>query len=297
MVYNFRQAFKNMKRNMRLTLASIVTIAACIFLFCLFFCIVTNLDGMVKNIETKVGITVFFREDLTQDQIDEIGRLIRERPEVKEITYTSAQEAWDTFKKDYFAGREDLAEGFAQDNPLKGSSSYSIFLNDSDEQDGVVAYLESIDGIRQVNYSSAAASAISGLSRVIGLISLILIVILLAVAVFLISNTISVAAAFKRNEIAIMRLIGASNMMIRAPFLIEGIFIGLVGAMIPLATVGYLYARAVVYLRANYAILTDVVTFISLADIMPLMTGVAAALGVGLGGIVSFVTMHKYLRI
>ena len=87
-----------MKRNMRLTLASIVTIAACIFLFCLFFCIVTNLDGMVKNIETKVGITVFFREDLTQDQIDEIGRLIRERPEVKEITYTSAQEAWDTFK-------------------------------------------------------------------------------------------------------------------------------------------------------------------------------------------------------
>ena len=161
----------------------------------------------------------------------------------------------------------------------------------------MVAYLESIDGIRQVNYSSAAASALSGLSRVIGFISLILIVILLAVAVFLISNTISVAAAFKRNEIAIMRLIGASNMMIRAPFLIEGIFIGLVGAMIPLATVGYLYARAVVYLRANYAILTDVVTFISLADIMPLMTGVAAALGVGLGGIVSFVTMHKYLRI
>ncbi len=286
-----------MRRNMRLTLASIVTIAACIFLFCLFFCIVTNLDAMVKNIETKVGITVFFREDLAQERIQEIGQLIKERPEVREVVYTSAQEAWDTFKADYFAGHEELAEGFEKDNPLKGSSSYSIFLNDAGDQDGIVAYLESIDGVRQVNYSSAAASALTGLSRVIGTISLLLITILLAVAVFLISNTISVAAAFKKNEIAIMRLIGASNMMIRAPFLIEGIFIGLVGALIPLATVGVLYARAVLYLRANYAILTDVVTFIPITDIMPLMTGVAAALGVGLGAVVSFVTMRRYLKV
>ena len=297
MLYNFRQAFKNMRRNMRLTLASIVTIAACIFLFCLFFCIVTNLDAMVKNIETKVGITVFFREDLSQERIQEIGQLIKERPEVREAVYTSAQEAWDTFKADYFAGHEELAEGFEKDNPLKGSSSYSIFLNDAGDQDGIVAYLESIDGVRQVNYSSAAASALTGMSRVIGTISLLLITILLAVAVFLISNTISVAAAFKKNEIAIMRLIGASNMMIRAPFLIEGIFIGLVGALIPLATVGVLYARAVLYLRANYAILTDVVTFIPITDIMPLMTGVAAALGVGLGAVVSFVTMRRYLKV
>ena len=297
MLYNLKQAFKNMGRNMRLTIASIVTIAACIFLFCLFFCIVTNLDAMVRNIETKVGITVFFDEDLTEEEIQEIGAVIQQRPEVREITYTSAQEAWETFKTDYFAGKEELAQGFEEDNPLKGSSSYSVFLNDADQQETMVEFLQSIDGVRQVNYSSSAASALTGLSRVIGLISMVIIAILLAVAVFLISNTISVAAAFKKNEIAIMRLIGASNMMIRAPFLIEGIFIGLVGALIPLATVGVLYYRSILYLRAHYAILTDVIAFIPLGEIMPVMTGVAAALGVGLGGVVSFVTMHRYLKV
>ena len=297
MLYNLRQAFKNMGRNMRLTIASIVTIAACIFLFCLFFCIVTNLDAMVGNIETKVGITVFFDEDITQERIQQIGALIQERPEVKEVTYTSAEEAWTTFKADYFAGKEELAQGFEDDNPLKGSSSYSVFLNDAGQQESVVAYLQSLDGVRQVNYSSTAATTLTGLSRVISLISLVIIAILLAVAVFLISNTISVAAAFKKNEIAIMRLIGASNMMIRAPFLIQGVFMGLIGALIPLAAVGALYHKGVLYLRAHYAILTDVVSFISLGDIMPVMAGVAAALGIGLGAVVSFITLHKYLKV
>ncbi len=128
---------------------------------------------------------------------------------------------------------QDLAEGFEEDNPLANSSSYSIFLNDLTQQDELVSWLNGIEGVRKVNYSKTAAEGMNSLNKVIGILSMLIIGILLAVAIFLISNTISVAAAFRKNENQIMKLIGATNYMIRAPFVVEGVIIGLVGASLP----------------------------------------------------------------
>ena len=217
------------------SLASIATIAACIFLFCLFYAIVGNVRHSAQMAETTVGITVFFDDGLSEDQIQAIGQEIESREEVESITYISPDEAWETFKNDYFQGMEELAEGFADDNPLADSASYVIFLKEIENQEEFVSYLNAIDGIRKVNYSSSAVTALESLNRIIGLLSAVIIGILLAVAVFLISNTISVAAAFRRQENQIMKLIGATNWMIRAPFIVEGILIGLIGAVLPLA--------------------------------------------------------------
>lgn len=295
--YCLKQGLKNICRNIWFSLASVATISACIFLFCLFFSIVANIRFMVHHVESTVGITVLFDENLTEEQILALGDEIGKRPEIREMNYVSAQEAWDSFKAEYFAGHEELAEGFAEDNPLAGSASYVIFLNDISEQEGFVAYLQGIAGVRQVNYSSTTAAGFSSFNKMLGLLSLVIIGVLLAVAVFLISNTISVAAAFRRRESQIMRLIGATNFMIRAPFIVEGVVIGLIGTVIPLAGMYVLYTRMVVYLMDRFHILSNMLYFIPISDIYPVMAAVSMALGVGIGFFGSFFTIRKSLKV
>lgn len=295
--YCMKQGLKNICRNIWFSLASVATISACIFLFCLFFSIVANIWFMVHHVESTVGITVLFDENLTEEEILALGDEIGKRPEIREMNYVSAQEAWDSFKAEYFAGHEELAEGFAEDNPLAGSASYVIFLNDISEQENFAAYLQGISGVRQVNYSSTTAAGFSSFNKMLGALSLAIIGVLLSVAVFLISNTISVAAAFRRRESQIMRFIGATNFMIRAPFIVEGVVIGLIGAVIPLAGMYVLYTKMVVYLVERFHILSNMLYFIPIGDIYPVMVAVSMALGVGIGFFGSFFTIRKSLKV
>ena len=282
-IYCLKQGLINIRRNLLHSLASTATISACIFLFCLFFAIIGNVRHFAMEAETTVGITVFFDESLSEDEILVIGDQIQARSEVAEMNYISAQEAWESFKTEYFGDMEELAEGFAEDNPLAGSASFEIFLKDISLQDQMVEYLNSIEGVRKVNYSNAAAAGLNSLNRIIGAVSAVIIGVLLAVAVFLISNTISVAAAFRKQENEIMKLIGATNYMIRAPFVVEGLLIGLVGAAIPLAAVFFLYRETADYVTAHYVIMTGIFTPVPIQEMMPVMTAVALALGGGIG--------------
>lgn len=296
-IYCVKEGFKNICRNVWFSLASTAIISACIFLFCMFFALVANVQYMVKKAETTVGVTVFFDETMPQAEIEKLGSEIKVRPEIKEIRFITAEEAWESFKKDYFKDQENLAEGFADDNPLAGSASYEIFLNDIADQGQIVAYLNTIEGVRKVNYSNDMAAGLSSLNTMLGLLSAVIIGILLAVAIFLISNTISTAAAFRKNENKIMRLIGATNFMIRAPFVVEGIIIGFVGAALPLAAVFFLYRQAVEYMMEKFNILSNIIEFIPIHQIFPYMVTVAMVLGVGIGFAGSFFTIRKHLKV
>ena len=246
-----------------------------------------------------MGITVFFDENLTEDEIRNIGAEIEsEKSEmIKEIKFVSAEEAWDSFKTEYFGTEEALAEGFADDNPLAGSSSYEIRLNRITDQDGMVAYLQGLSGVRKVNYSNSAATGLESFNKILGLLFGVLIAMLLAVAVFLISNTISVAAEFRKNENRIMRLIGATNFMIRAPFVVEGTILGLIGAMIPLGVMLFVYRQTVEYVMNRFELLSGIIQFLPLGTFYPMMSAISLALGGGLGFFVSFFTIRKELRV
>ena len=295
--YCLKEGMKNIGRNIWFSLASTAIISACIFLFCMFFALVANVQYMVKNAETTVGITVFFDENMAEADILAIGKEIAARKEIKETKYISAEEAWETFQKEYFKDAEELAEGFADDNPLAGSASYEIYLKDIADQDVIVSYLNTIAGIRKINYSNDTASGLSTFNKMLGLISAVIIAILLAVAVFLISNTISTAAAFRKDENKIMRLIGATNFMIRAPFVVEGIIIGFAGAAIPIVSVYFLYRSAVEYMIEKFHIISNIIEFIPIDTIFPYMIAVAVALGVGIGFVGSFFTIRKHLKV
>ena len=286
-----KQGLVNICRNIWFSLASTAIISACIFLFCVFFAVITNIEYMVRTAETTMGITVFFDENLTEDEIKDIGAKIESDKSgmIKEIKFVSAEEAWDSFKTEYFGEDEALSEGFADDNPLAGSSSYEIRLNNITDQDGMVAYLKSIDGVRKVNYSNSAATGLASFNKILGLLFGVLIAMLLAVAVFLISNTISVAAEF--------RLIGATNFMIRAPFVVEGTILGLVGAAIPLGVMLFVYRQTVEYVMNRFELLSGIIQFLPLGTFYPMMAAIALALGGGLGFFVSFFTIRKELRV
>ena len=295
--YCLKEGVKNICRNIWFSLASVATISACIFLFCLFFSIVVNIQHVVKNVEGTIGITVFFDETLSEEQIRGIGGEIGQWQEVSNLEFTSAEEAWDSMKKDYFAGHEELAEGFADDNPLAGSASYQVFLHDIDMQEQVAASLKQLAGVREVHYSNSAAAGLSSFNAVIGILSLVIIGVLLAVSVFLISNTINVAASFRKNENEIMRYIGATNYMIRAPFVVEGIVMGLMGAAVPLAAMYFLYLRSVSCLTARFQILSRIFQFLPLSQIFPYMAAVGGLLGLGIGFFASFFTIRKHLKV
>lgn len=295
--YTIKQGLKSIWRNKMFSLASIATMTACIFLFGLFFIIVVNFRSMVKEAESGVAVTVLFDEGITDERIEEIGDLIRARVEVSHIEYTSPEEAWESFKDVYFNGNEAVAESFANDNPLANSASYAIYMNDISMQKTLVTYLNSVEGIRQVNKSETVANTLSDFNTLIGYISAGIILILLGVAIFLISNTIMVGISVRKEEIAIMKLIGATDYIVRAPFVVEGVVIGLIGAAIPLGILYVLYGEIVTYVAENFSFIGSMMKFLPAEVVFNTLIPVGMLLGVGIGYIGSHITTRKHLRV
>ena len=299
--YCIGQGLANTRRNILFSIASVATVSACIFLFCMFFSIIANVRSIVYTAETTVGITVFFDESADDAAKESVKQAIMDRGGVKEIVYTSAEEAWEEFKTEYFGeDAEELSEAYADDNPLADSDSYEIFLNDIEDQEAMAEYIAGLPGVRQVNYANTVVSVLKSLNKVVSILSIVIIGVLVAVSVFLISNTISVAAAFRKRENEIMRLIGATDFMIRAPFVVEGLLIGLMGALIPLAAVYYIYGRVMEYFIAWLSGLGtgfELMGLVPLDIIFPYLAGCGLLFGAGIGFIVSFFTIRKHLRV
>ena len=296
--YSMKQGVKNIGRNKMFSIASIATMSACIFLFGLFFSIVVNFSYMVEKAEEGVAITVFFDEDATQEQKDAIGEQLENTDGVLEVNYISADSAWDTFKEDYFGeDSEYLADGFKDDNPLANSDNYEVYMSDVSKQKAVVEYAESLEGVRKVNKSDVVAKTLTSVNKLVGYVSAVIIGILLAVSVFLISNTVTMGITVRREEIANMKYIGAKDGFVRAPFIIEGLIIGAVGAVIPLALLFFLYDKVVEYIMTKFSLLNNIVDFLPVATVYRVLLPVGILLGVGIGFLGSFFTIRKHLKV
>ena len=121
--YSVKQGVKNIARNRMFSIASIATMAACIFLFGIFFSIITNFNYIVEKAEEGVAIVVLFEEDATDKQVKKIGKKLEKFDGVLEVKYVSSEEAWDEFQKSYLGDNPELAEGFKDDNPLANSDN------------------------------------------------------------------------------------------------------------------------------------------------------------------------------
>ena len=291
--YHIVDGFKNIHRNRLFSLASMATIAACIFLFGVFYSLIANFQYMIESAESEICVIVFFDEDLDETGILKLGDTISQRSEVSRIHYTSAEEAWDNFKSEYFADYPELAEGFS-DNPLAKSASYEVYLNNADDQSTLVEYLENLEGVRQVNKSEATATGLASAARLVSYIAIAIVAILLAVSIFLITNTIVIGITVRKDEISIMKYIGATDAFVNAPFFVEGIVIGLVGALIPTIILRYIYAGLVNYVLSKFSVLKNILNFLDADAVFSVLVPVSIFLGIIIGIIGTFFAVRKH---
>ena len=290
--YSLGQGIKNVFRNKWFTLASLATISACLFVFGIFVAVVFNVNHIVKTVEEGVSVTVYFNEGIEQERIDQIQDLVSKRPEVYRCDFISADEAWAEFSKKL----GENAEGFTE-NPLADSENLQIYLNDVSKQADLVKYLESVEGIRKINKSELTANTLSGVKSVVTYVSIGMIILLLAVSIFLISNTVTIGISVRKEEITIMKYIGATDFFVRAPFVFEGMIIGLIGAAIPVIVLYVLYNTAFDFLRNNFSFLNDYISYVPASEVFMYLAPISIMIGVGIGFFGSFFTVRKHLRV
>lgn len=297
-LYGIKQGIKNVFRNRLFSLASIGTITACLFIFGIFYCMVMNFQHIFSEVETTVGVTVFFDEGVEEDQILDIKSQIEKQDEVDNVHYTSADEAWKEYKEKAFPDTDqNILTNLDNDNPLASSVSLEVYLKDAAMQQDLVDYIKGIDGVRSVNASKSVADSFASFGRLLSYGSLAIIVILVGVAVFLISNTVMIGITVRHEEIAIMKYLGATDFFVRAPFLIEGMLIGLIGSLIPVCVLKVLYEKVVSFMTTEFTSLSRFMTFLPSGEIFRVLIPISLIIGLGIGFIGSYVTLIKHIRV
>ena len=293
--YTIEQGLRNIVKNKMFSIASIATMAACIFMFGIFYSLIINVQYIVEKAEEGVAIVVFVEEDATEEQLKDIEKKLNAREEVLEVKYVSADEAWEEFQKEYFGEDSDAAAGF-EENPLENSDNFEVYMKDIEKQASLVEYAEGLAGVRKVNKSEQVADALTNVNMLIAYVSGAIILVLLAVAIFLISNTVAMGITIRKEEIAIMKYIGAKDSFVRAPFILEGVLIGIFGAAVPLLVLYFAYDKAINYILTRFSILNTLLEFLPVSTVYKTLLPVGLALGVGIGFVGSFFTIKKHLK-
>lgn len=292
--YTLKEGFKGLFRNKWYTLASIATISACLFLLGIFSAILLNFQHIVDNVQKGVAVTTFFQEGTTEDEIDTLKIYLESLEEIDKVIYISADDAWAEFSKDL--NMSEYMDAFPE-NPLANCANLEIYLNDTSKQADLVTYLESVDIVRRINKSELAATTLSGMDSLVGVATIGIIGILLSVSVFLISNTITVGISIRKEEINIMKYIGATDFFVRFPFIIQGILIGLIGAGIPLTAIYFLYNQVIVFVMGYFPSLSTLLGFLDVKVVFDLLLPLNLGVGVGIGFFGSYFTCRKHLNV
>lgn len=294
-VYSIGQGGKNLKRNRMFSLASIGTMAACLFLFGIFYFLLQNLQYAIRGAETNVGVTVFFEEGTGMARMAQIQDEIERRPEVAYVNYVSAQEAWERYKETSLTAEQ--VESFGEDNPLENSASLEVHTKDVSQQAELIRYIEAFPEVRLINDSKELADMLNGMNRAVSIVTTVIITILAAVAVFLISTTISTGISIRSQEISIMKLIGATDFFIEAPFFVEGILLGAIGAAIPLGLLYAVYRQVSGYIAQKLvSVLGRGTMLLDSGKIFHMLVPISLGIGIGIGVLGTWMTLKKQLR-
>lgn len=154
-----------------------------------------------------------------------------------------------------------------------------------------------MDGVRQVQRSELVANTLSGVNSLVGYVSLAIIGLLLIVSIFLISNTVTIGISIRKEEIGIMKYIGATDFFVRSPFIIEGIIIGAIGSVLPLGVIYYVYSNITAFIASKFAVLSSLLAFIDVSEIFKTLMPLTIIIGVGIGFIGSYTTVKRHIHV
>ena len=293
--YLIGEGFRNFFKNKKSTGASLMIMCATMMIFGLFFLIGENVNYMVKEIEAEQGMQVFMVKDATEEQIQKLGEQIKELYYVAKTEFVSKEQAYNIVKEKYGDyGR--FLEGYTiEKNPFK--VSYVVTLTDLSKSEEVRAQIEKLDNVNNIEMRDKTINALVGIANGIRWISAGILVLLIVISIFIIANTIKLTVHARRKEISIMKYVGATNGFIRWPFIVEGILIGIVSAMISILILGVSYNFIVGKIMESSVTSMINITLLQFSDIFGLVVAVYLGLGIGIGCIGSAISMRKYLKV
>lgn len=235
-------AAKSIARNFSLSMASITCTVITLILVSLGLLVSYNVNNITKDIEKELTIVVFMQKDITEEELKTTEEKLKKIDNVEKVTYTSKETIKNDMMSEYPSFSKMMDSWKDNDNPFQ--DSYIIKVKDVRDINETVTTIKNLDKIDLVKYSESTIGELIKIFDAIKTGTIILVVGLILVTAFLINNTIKITIFSRRNEIDIMRLVGTSNTVIKLPFLFEGLFIGVLGSIIPiLVTIfGYNYA-------------------------------------------------------
>lgn len=292
--YLLREGLSGLRKNLLMTMASVVAVAACISILSFSYCVGSNLRHMLHQMEDSIGISVFLNGDLSGEEIETMKTEIGKIDHVVDVEYISPRDALDTLKKEWGAD-EDIFEGLDDsNNPL--SHSFQVSLDTIENQSSVLKVLQGMDGIDSIRHGQTETEFLLKVNRVFRVSSILVMLILGVISVMIIMNTIRISVANRRVEINIMKYVGATDWFIRLPFVIEGVIIGLIGAIIPLLLGMPIYAKIISAIYA-YIPVIKFIQFRLMGEVFRFLLPFGVVFGVALGVIGSVTSIRKHLRV
>ncbi|EMT39094.1 Cell division protein [Thermoanaerobacter thermohydrosulfuricus WC1] len=236
--YFLKEGFSNLARNRLMTIASITSVMAAMLILGLFLVIILNVNSLTNQVESQLELKAFLKDNISEQEVSQIGNEIKTIPGVTSVVFESKEEALQKFKQQ-LGDKSYLAEGLEKDNPLP--QSYIIKVKDAGLMKDISNEIKQINGVDKVSYGQDVVDKLLGIIKIIRIVGLSIILILFIISIVIISNTIKLGVFARRREINIMKYIGATDWFIRWPFLIEGVVLGLVGALLSVALLVLIY--------------------------------------------------------
>lgn len=293
--YFLKEGFSGLKKNLLMTVASIIAVAACISIMSFSYCVVSNLQYMLDQMEDSIGISVFLKGDLTSEDIENMKTTISGLDHVTNVTYISPADALDQLK-DQWGADEDIFIGLDDtNNPL--SHSFQVELDQIESQDAVLAELQKIEGVDKVEYGQSLSEMLMSVSNVFQVAGILVMLVLGVISVMIIINTIRISVMNRRVEINIMKYVGATDWFIRWPFIIEGIIIGLIGAVLPMLVGMPMYGKTVSLFYNHIPFVENFVRFRVVGDVFLFVLPAALIFGILLGVVGSVTSIRKHLQV
>ena len=293
--YLIGEGFRNIFKNKKSTISALTVMCLCMLVFGIFFIIGENINNIMSTIEDAQGMKVFFKTETSEERIQEIGEQLRNIPGINSIEYVSKEEGLNEIKESW-KDNADLLEGIEFENM---QAAYKITLSDLSMNIQVQENIKTIvgDDLDEITSSNDEIATLMAIGRGIRIFTFALLVILVGISLVIIANTIKLAVHARRKEISIMKYVGATNSFIRWPFIVEGIIIGIVAALIAILIIGLAYNALVPNLLESDVVKKLEITFVSFSDMFNLIIIIYLALGIGIGVVGSMMSMKKYLEV
>ena len=291
--YLLGEGFRNVFHNKKSSGASLAIMCATMLIFGLFFMIIENLNNAVKTLETQQGIQVFIQKTATDAQMEQIGEQIQAIDGVNMVTFVSKEDALNQ-TKEKLKDKQALIAGWDESNPFK--ASYLVTLTDLKLSSQVQDEIKKIDNIDSIQSRDETINGLVAIANGVRIVSAVILTLLVLISIFIIGNTIKLTVHARRKEISIMKYVGATDSFIRWPFVIEGIIIGIVAALLSILVLGIAYSL-ITNAAANSIISTMGIKLLSFTDMTTLLVIVYMVLGIGIGALGSSISMRKYLQV